>query len=316
MRWQQDCAAITLPIWPSDRLQPLQQLQQTHALSTAIMSFATSNTAPSGSPFGQPQRSGFTSAPVKKLPTPEPVELLANRNQIIEALVPFQKPASPVIRAVMHNEILTPENQKCLLYRNTNGWTSVALDSTADMPKVTADPKYLLKVAWRAFTNCQAVSTVTMRLKDGTIFTYDDIDRLVFDPLTADAPNVVPTAFMTSAMPSNSAVPSMLPPPNSMLPTTASSMQAPMPVGESEMTEGNGNEYMEAMLHDIIAKLTVLDQKVAFVVDAVTTKIKIEAPIGGASSNTVNKPTDNDGDVAITTPETTKAVGKRRMVSK
>ena len=82
------------------------------------------------------------------------------------------------------------------------------------------------------------------------------------------------------------------------------------------MTEGNGNEYMEAMLHDIIDKLTVLDQKVAFVVDAVTTKIKIEAPIGGASSNTVNKPTDNDGDVAITTPETTKAVGKRRMVSK
>ena len=139
------------------------------------------------SPFGCNKRNTFGNNKIEKKINPEPVVLVANTNQVITLEIPFNTPAALSIRTYMHTHCVTDELpvKKLFIYRSNNGWTNIGLDSTEEAPKLTADVHYTLKTAWRTFTECPYVSTLTMRKEDGTEFVCDDIDSLTFEPLPA-----------------------------------------------------------------------------------------------------------------------------------
>lgn len=241
--------------------------------------------------------------PGKKLISPEPVELIADTNQIVTAVVPFNTPAAPAIRAAMHNQILTPENTKCFIFRPTNGWTNIALDSTGEAPKLTSEPKYLLKVAWRSFQDCQAVSNVTMRLRDGTPFQFDDIDMLHFEDLSVFA--AVPVA-----MPDTSHVAS-----SSGSMTSHAVIGSPTAKVGTVGTPGPSADKVSTVQHEqfssLLLKVEAIDTKLAFIVDKLTKPAEAAAAAGDLAD-------DNDKNTEGTpiTPQTSKSVGKRRSIPK
>ena len=124
----------------------------------------------------------------------EPVVLVANKNQIITAIIPYNSKQAAAIRQHMHTNIVI-DSQRVFLFRTVNGWTTVALDSTETNPKLTADPITVLKLAFTKFSECTAVSTVTIKWA-GTDenLTYEDIDQMEtkFDKLPDAQPDADP----------------------------------------------------------------------------------------------------------------------------
>jgi hypothetical protein len=77
----------------------------------------------------------------------------------------------------------------------TNGWSTVALDATESNPKLTGEPIAVLKLAYTKFSECTAVSTVTIKWAGSDeILTYEDIDQMEakFDPLPDPQPDADP----------------------------------------------------------------------------------------------------------------------------
>ena len=121
----------------------------------------------------------------------EPVVLVANKNQIITAIIPYNSKQAAAIRQHMHTNIVI-DSQRVFLFRTVNGWTTVALDSTETNPKLTADPITVLKLAFTKFSECTAVSTVTIKWEGSDeILTYEDIDHMEtkFDKLPDPQPD-------------------------------------------------------------------------------------------------------------------------------
>ena len=112
-----------------------------------------------------PSPFGSKLAKAKEAAVPEPVTLIADKSQVITAIIPFQTKQAAAIRQHMHANI-TSNGQKIFIYRAVNGWTNIALDATEAAPKLTCDPITTLKTAWHEFTNCSAVSTITIKWKD------------------------------------------------------------------------------------------------------------------------------------------------------
>ena len=85
----------------------------------------------------------------------------------------------------MHSNV-TENGQKIFIYRNVNGWTNISLESTESAPKLTCDPITTLFTAYREFTNCAAVSKVTIKWAGSAAeLGVDDIKGMEtqFDPL-------------------------------------------------------------------------------------------------------------------------------------
>ena len=121
---------------------------------------------------------------------PEPVGIHCDEHQVVYAMIPYQTPAAGAIRAHMH-EHCKHDGKKLFVFRNENGWSTIDLASKPDDPKLTAGPHFVLKVAYQAFSNCAAVSAVTLKHKGtGTEFNYDDIDSMAFEdlPVVNDPP--------------------------------------------------------------------------------------------------------------------------------
>ena len=108
--------------------------------------------------FGQMSKKLSAAAPA------EPVLLIADPMQFITAVIPYSTKQAANIRKHMHENVLH-EGQKIFIFRQGNGWTSIALESTAEVPKLTCEPTMALKIAWREFNNCLHVSTVTIKWK-------------------------------------------------------------------------------------------------------------------------------------------------------
>ena len=130
------------------------------------------------SAFGCNQKNSLLGSKLSKsnqVNPPEPVLLVANKNQVITAVIPFNTKRAAEIRQHMHATIVK-DGQRIFIYRSVNGWTNIALDSTDANPKLTCDPITTLITAWREFNNCTAVSTVSIKW-DGsdTVLGYDDI---------------------------------------------------------------------------------------------------------------------------------------------
>lgn len=116
---------------------------------------------------------------------PEAVELIADKSQVITALIPFGTKQAANIRKHMHENI-THEGQRIFIFRQVNGWTTIALDSTEAVPKLTVDPIIALKIAWREFNACPFVNPLTIKWKGSpNVLGYDDIDLMEtqFTPL-------------------------------------------------------------------------------------------------------------------------------------
>ena len=141
----------------------------------------------SPNPFGCNQKKSVFGSPAKakEVKPREPVTLIADKNQVITALIPYNSAHAAVIRQHMHSNI-TVDNQRLFLFRPVNGWSNVALDSTAENPKLTADPITVLKLAHTKFSECSAVSTVTIKWAGSEeVLNYEDIDKMepMFIPL-------------------------------------------------------------------------------------------------------------------------------------
>ena len=147
-------------------------------------------------PFGCNQKKSVfgNSVKAKAAIAKEAVMLVADKNQIITAIVPYNSPQAAAIRQHMHSNI-TVDGQRVFIFRQVNGWTNIALDSTAENPKLTADPITVLKLAFTKFSECTAVSTVTIKWA-GTDenLTYEDIDQMEtkFDKLPDAQPDADP----------------------------------------------------------------------------------------------------------------------------
>ena len=141
----------------------------------------------SPNPFGCNQKKSVFGSPAKakEVKPREPVTLIADKNQVITALIPYNSAHAAVIRQHMHSNI-TVDNQRLFLFRPVNGWSNIALDSTAENPKLTADPITVLKLAHTKFSECSAVSTVTIKWAGSDeVLNYEDIDNMepMFIPL-------------------------------------------------------------------------------------------------------------------------------------
>jgi hypothetical protein len=138
-------------------------------------------------PFDCNQKKSAFGSPAKaKAVIPrEPVTLVADKNQIITAIIPYNSPQAAPIRQHMHSNI-TIDGQRVFIFRPVNGWTNIALNSTAENPKLTADPITVLKLAHTKFSECPSVSSVSIKWA-GTedVKTYEDIDQMepMFTPL-------------------------------------------------------------------------------------------------------------------------------------
>ena len=116
-------------------------------------------------------------------PPPEDVLLVANKSQVIEAMIPFNTKQAANIRRYMHENIVD-NGQRIFIYRTNNGWTNISLESTEATPKLTADPTTTLITAWRAFTACPYVKNVTIKWKSSEdVIGFDDIGKMTFDDL-------------------------------------------------------------------------------------------------------------------------------------
>lgn len=148
----------------------------------------------SSSPFACNANNLFASKAKGKaaVAPPEAVELIADKSQIITAIIPFGTKQAANIRKHMHENIIY-EGQRIFIFRQVNGWTTISLDSTEASPKLTIDPITALKIAWREFNSCPFVNPLTIKWKGSpTVLGFDDIDLMEpqFTPLpTADVGN-------------------------------------------------------------------------------------------------------------------------------
>jgi PDZ domain-containing secreted protein len=151
----------------------------------------------SSSPFGiNAKKSSLgNSLKAKEVIPKEPVTLIADKKyQIITALIPYNSKQAATIRAYMHANI-TIDGQRVFIFRVANGWSTVALDATESNPKLTGEPIMVLKLAYTKFSECPAVSTVTIKWAGSDeILTYEDIDQMEakFDPLPDPQPDADP----------------------------------------------------------------------------------------------------------------------------
>ena len=154
----------------------MQNVIQTHRLFIRAVGLSMPS-----SPFACNRKNLFQGKAKESAP-PEPVVLVADKSQIITAIIPFSTKQAATIRAHMHTNVLTSDNQKIFIYRSVNGWTNISLEATEASPKLTLDPITTLIIAWQQFTACTAVSTVTIKWKgSNTELGYDDIAAMEKD---------------------------------------------------------------------------------------------------------------------------------------
>ena len=96
-------------------------------------------------------------AMVQALATPqENATLQVFNNGICNALIPYGTPKAGSIRAYMAARMLNDANQRLFIFRKetNNAWTTIASDSTASLPKLTAPPSYVVSKWSTTMTAC------------------------------------------------------------------------------------------------------------------------------------------------------------------
>ena len=133
------------------------------------------------SPFGgSPNRNLFgAKAKDKTKHAPENIMFVVDKNQIVTAMIPFGTHQAQAIRQHMHANVLTADGAKIFIFRQSNGWTNVDLQSTAASPKITATPTTVLNIAFAKFSECKEVGTISWKwAHDATVYGQTDIANI------------------------------------------------------------------------------------------------------------------------------------------
>ena len=113
---------------------------------------------------------------------PEAVSAVVNPTLIVQALIPHNTPRSKAIRQYLSAFCLNVRNERVFVFRQGSGWTSVALDSTPERPKLTCDPVSACNMLLHMGSQCPDVSTVTLLDANQNVITIDIVKAIAAVP--------------------------------------------------------------------------------------------------------------------------------------
>ena len=144
-----------------------------------MISFSAAHSGNNPSPFGAQTKSKAPASP------PENVTMTINKNQICCLQVPHGTPRAAAIRQWLSTYCLNPTtNVRLWIFRRNINWTTIALDSTDDQPKLTATPAEAAIVTRREMNRCPEVGEFKVLDWNNNIIADDiSIDHLDFDPI-------------------------------------------------------------------------------------------------------------------------------------
>ena len=170
-----------------------------HSLSATMdfSSFVSGNRA--AAPAGAVVRTG-----------PEPVRAQVFTSQIVQLFIPHNTPRSRNIRLFIASYCLNGRNERVFIFRQANGavvanWTTVALESRADAPRLTMGPvqvcEMLINVLGR---QCPDVSTVSLFDEQNNAIELEHVRTLQFRALPTGAIGPGPAISLLSESPQDS----------------------------------------------------------------------------------------------------------------
>ena len=144
-----------------------------------MISFSAAHSGNSPSAFGAQTKSKAPASP------PETVTMLIHKNQICCLQVPHGTPRAAAIRQWLSTYCLNPTtNVRLWIFRRNINWTTIALDSTDDQPKLTSTPAEAAIVTRREMNRCPEVGEFKVLDWNNNIIADDtSIDHLDFDPI-------------------------------------------------------------------------------------------------------------------------------------
>jgi len=142
------------------------------------MDFSAIHNTGNNNQFGASNKGKAPTSPL------ENIDMTVHQNQICELMVPFGTPRAASIRAFVATYCLNPlTNIKLWVWRKASNWTTVALDSSDEQPKITGTPWDVVHITRRELTKSSDVGTITVRDWLGNILTDDMVPHLNFTPL-------------------------------------------------------------------------------------------------------------------------------------
>lgn len=144
-----------------------------------MISFSAAHTGNNSSPFGAQTKSKAPASP------PENVTMLIHKNQICSLQVPHGTPRAGAIRQWLSTYCLNPNtNVRLWIFRRNINWTTIALDSTDEQPKLTASPAEAAMVTRREMSRCPEVAEFKVLDWNNSVVADDiSIDSFAFDPI-------------------------------------------------------------------------------------------------------------------------------------
>ena len=148
--------------------------------------------------------SGYLPPKVKTPSTPpELASLTVYKSRICELHIPYNTSRSKSIREFTGTWVVNTNGTRMFVFRKMNDgtgkWTTVALDSTPDAPKLTAQPEDVIAVCLQHMPKCPDIASFRVRDWTGRDITVHDVPHLPFDALPGQ-PAMNPTVAMTSPM--------------------------------------------------------------------------------------------------------------------
>jgi hypothetical protein len=141
-------------------------------------------------------RGGFTNTSRKLPATPaENLVVFVDRSQVVKVMIPFNMNRAPAIRQFCQSYLVDSANRRVLVFRKDMdggpAWTNIALEATAQEPRLTMEPYELCVLIDAKMGMCPDVANVIFKAPDETVLQLADIERIDFLPLVGVAPEPV-----------------------------------------------------------------------------------------------------------------------------
>ena len=144
-----------------------------------MISFSSAHSGNSPSSFGAQTKSKAPASPL------ESVTMLLHKNQICSLQIPHGTPRAAAIRQWLSTYCLHPTtNVRLWIFRRNVNWTTIALDSTNEQPKLTANPVEAAIVTRREMSRCPDVGEFKVLDWNNSVIEDDNaIEGFAFDPI-------------------------------------------------------------------------------------------------------------------------------------
>jgi hypothetical protein len=167
-----------------------------------MISFSAAHGGNNPAPFGAQNKNKAPASPL------ENVTMNIHKNQICSLQIPHGTPRAGAIRQWLSTYCLNPHtNVRLWIFRRNINWTTIALDSTDEQPKLTINPAEAAIVTRREMNRCPEVGEFKVLDWNNNIITDDfSIDTFDFDPIVpinepSDSP--VPATGMATGTSTN-----------------------------------------------------------------------------------------------------------------